>query len=363
MFVETAPVEVSVAPLEESATREKQLASTARELSATLRRLKEECRREVRATIPADKLDAYTKIRERAKLRHTEVTNVQRHTTESVSVTARMREQIVRETKDALTQLGVDGRKIEQIRRKYGAQAQSAMEEAFGAREEAPYAEAGLPAASAALAGFQRFVPPYPNAGGFHRWDGSRGRRWAAHSADALSGVITCASSIGLNGAADSDYNFTIAHGEMLFTYVMPTTGLIEVQMTLQNARTVYGGTLWDELGWSDARVLQSGRAFLNAGTTSTTAFATLFSIQKGRNDEGAWFDQLPGGDTRVVRLFSVDVFLAGQSVNCEAGVQDTNSFWVDDMSCNTYLDSRWFVQEILVRSTGSLRNGRSAMA
>lgn len=357
MFTETVPVDVSLAALEQSADREKQLASARRELYAKLSGLKEECQREIRAAIPADKLEAYTRLKERAKLRFTEVTNVQRHTTESLNLTAQMRKQILRETKDALAQLGLNG-KIEQIQKKYSDQAQLLMDEASDAREEAPYAEMGPSPASEDLRGFTTIVPPYSGEFG-NRVTWGPGSHRAEHWESGATGFVSCSTSRSLNHSGDNDTSNALATSEVHFWFDMPVTGLVEVNVHLQAGLARYGGDLWDEWGFSDANVSQRSRAYLRVITPNpphppeNNRYATLLDYRRGRKEEGVWHGLIAGeGAVISVSMFSERPRSPGW-VQCAVGIEDQNWAWLDTMSSSTFIDSRWFVKQINVRSTG----------
>lgn len=355
MLEDRVPDDVSFAALEESAAREKQLASSGRELAATLGRLREERRSEIRAAIPVDKVEAYTKLQERARSRFTEVTNARRHTTESLNHTAQMRKQILRETKDALAQLGVDGRKIEQIQKKYSAQARSLVEDAFGTREEAPYVEAGPSPTSADLSGFQRIVPPYSDQWGYQYVSGTAGRPDAHHAEYRPTAEIYTRTMTSIVYASNSDINIAYALSEMRFLYRMPSAGQIDVLPTMYAVFSGYDGRLEDEWGFSDADVQQYTRIYLRVVLPSggSESQATLLDLRKGRNDEGEWSGTVARDEYRYPRLLLPNTYPAGQTVMCAIGIYDLSTFWVDDMTCSTRTWNRWLVKEIFVRSTG----------
>lgn len=358
MIVDNVPDEVLTAASDDAATRDKQFASTHTELSASLRRLKEECRREIRSALGADMYGRYDKIREEARLRFAELAGETRHTTESLQRTSERRRVISKDAKQALGQLGIDMQKIEQIRKRYTAEARSAVEEAFMAREVAPYVElspAEDPSRNANQWGSRS--APYQGMWGNSFSDGTRGDRWANHSEDHLSGEINCESALSIYGADDGDYSYANALSEMQFSFQMPAAGLVEVVATFQAIDTPYSGCLWDELGYSDANIQQLSRPYLVTPSFPSPVYryGTFLDYRRGEHEEGCWSSTISApASLRWAHLYSLKSYAAGQWIYCGVGVHDYNFIGVNDMSCHTYMRSRWLLTHVSVRSTGT---------
>lgn len=290
------------------------------------------------------------------KLRFADLANETRHTTESLKLTSQMRRRILTEVKQTVSQLGIDTRKMEQIQKRYIAEARSAVEGALVAREEAPYVEVS-PAESPSRSHnpWEWRSAPYAGQWGTGWSSGTRGARWVSHSESRLTGAINCWSSMSIYGADDSDYTYTNAFSELQFWFAMPAAGLVEVWLYLQAIDTPYGGCLDDEWGFSDADIQERSRPYLwILSPYGGTRYATLLDYRRGE-DEGCWGAPIAaGGNYRYAHLFSLDSYGAGQWVLCGVGIHDYNYFWVNDMSCNTYMTSRWFLRDVAVRSTGA---------
>jgi len=355
-MVENIPHERLLAAIDDRATREKQIASTNAELSATLRRLKEECQRDIRAAIGADKLERYDKAHERMKLRFADLASATRHTTEGLRFASQMRQQYLTEAKQIVNQFGIDTKKIERIQKKYSAEAQSAVERAFMADEEAPYVEVSPANAPTRIHNpWKWFSPPFFSGFGVSFGSGTRGTRSVSHFENAQTGEINCLSDTNIVGADDSDTNQTMAYSELDFWFTMPKAGLVEVWIYLQAIDTPYGGGLNDEWGFSGAIVQQRSRPYLTImAPFGSVRFGTMLDYVRGEQ-EGFWGSTLASpGDNRYVHLFSLDSYAAGDQLLCGVGIQDYNYVWVNDMSCFTHMTTRWFVQDVAVRSTGA---------
>ena len=353
---ENIPNEVVLASVDDAAKREKDIVSTHVELCETLQRLKDECKKEIRSAIGKEKLETYEKAHERAKQRYADVASSMQHTTESLKLVSQMRRQILAESKQLIGRLGIDPMKIKKIQKKYIAEARSAVERALQAREEAPYvdispADAPTPSHNP----WEWRSPPYVGQWGTQWSYGTRGWRWVSHSENRLTGAINCWSSMSIYGADDSDYTYTKAYSELQFWFNMPAAGMVEVWLYLQAVDTPYGGCLSDEWGWSDAYIQQSSRPYLWVLYPYGSArYSTLLNYQRGEY-EGCWAGTIAdAGHYRYAHLFSLNTYAAEQWVKCGVGIYDYNYFWVNDMSCNTYMTNRWFLKNVAVRSTGA---------
>ncbi len=354
--LEMAPKEALLAAADDAASREKQVISDGVQLSETLGRMKDECRKEIRAVIGADKLEGYEKFHERAKQRLADLPGLTRHTTESLRLGSQLRRQVLMEAKQFVNRLGIDTRKIEEVQKKYIAEARSAVERAMRAREEAPYVEiTPADAPTPSHNPWEWKSPPYVGQWGTQWYYGTRGTRWASHFESRITGEINCWSGMNISGADDSDTTYTNGYSEVQFWFRMPAAGLVEVWVYLQAIDTPYGGCLEDEWGFSDADIQQRSRPYLwILSPFGSPRYNTLLDYRRGE-DEGCWSGSITGaGNFRYAHLFSLDSYAAGQWVLCGVGVHDYNYFWVNDMSCHTNMTSRWFVKNVAVRSTGA---------
>jgi hypothetical protein len=228
------------------------------------------------------------------------------------------------------------------------------------AREVAPYVElspAELPSHSSNQ--WEARSAPYEGQWGISHSGGTRGDRWERHSENRLSGEINCESGLSIYGADDGDYSYAIALSEMEFRFQMPAAGLVEVVATFQAIDTPYSGCLEDELGYSDANIQQLSRPYLAmpslSGEDRDYRFGTFLDYRRGEHEEGCWSDTIaPTANLRWAHLYSLRSYAAGVWVSCSVGIHDYNFIGVNDMSCHTYMRSRWLLKYVSVRSTGA---------
>ncbi len=353
---EDIPNEIVLAAIDDEAKREKEIASTHVELCETLQRLRDECKKEIRSAIGTEKLETYEKIHEKAKQRFADITSSMQHTTESLKLASQMRRQTLNEAKQSIGRLGIEAKKIKKIQKKYVDEAETVVERALQGREEAPYVD--MSPAEAPTPSHNPWAwrsPPYSSQWGTAWSYGTRGWRCVSHYENRLTGAINCWSCMDIHGADDSDYTYTNAYSELRFWFKMPAAGMVEVWLYLQSVNTPYGGCLSDEWGWSDAYIQQRSRPYLwIICPYSGRRFCTLLNYRRGEY-EGCWAGTIAAaGYYRYAHLFSLDTYAAGQWVFCGVGIHDYNYFWVNDMSCNTHMTSRWFLRYVAVRSTGA---------
>lgn len=356
MTNESVPNESLLEAVDDVATREKYVTSTNIELSSNLRGVKDECQKEIRMAIGSEKLEAYEKAHGSVKQRFFDLSTMTLHTTESLNFASRTQKQILRDAKQTIQELDIDAMKIEKIQKKYLAEAEAKVEEALMGNVEAPYVElSSAEAPSPSHNPWEWRSAPYNNDWGTQWSAGSRGTRWVSHIENRLTGEINCWSSMSIVGADDSDYTYTNAYSELQFWFRMPAAGLVEVWLYLQAIHTPYGGCLSDEWGFSDANIRERSRPYLwILSPYGSPRYGTLLDYQRGEND-GCWSGNIAwGGNYRYAHLFSLDSYTGGQWVLCGVGIHDYNYFWVNDMSCNTHMTSRWFLSSVAVRSTGA---------
>jgi hypothetical protein len=261
------------------------------------------------------------------------------------------------EARQYVSQLGIDVKKVEEIQRRYAAEASSEVARAIHATEEAPYVDidpAAVP--TPAHNPWEWRKPPYEAQGGSQWSNGTRGTRTVSHTENRVTGQLTSYSTMRISGADDSDNSNTTAYSEFRFWFRMPAAGLIEVWLYMQSIECSYSGWLGEEWGVSDASIQQHLRPYLwilnPAG--SYPKFSSLLNYLRG-DDPGSWSAIIaPTGAFRYAHLFSPAVYAAGQWVLCGVGIRNDNYFWVNDMSCEDWISSDWFFQQVAVRSTGA---------
>lgn len=376
MTIHEVPADVSFAALDDAAMRVKQIASVNVKLSSSLRRLRDECRKEIRSAIGADRLENYDQLHETIKRRFVGIVNATRPTTESLNTASRARREILTEVKQTVSQLGIDTTRIGEIQEGYIAEAQSAVEETLRAREAAPYVEVSSDEAPSLSSNpWEWRSAPYIGQWGYEWDDGSVGgpgtdgfnliwqppappwypfERLHSHSEDRLTGGLSCMSRMSLYGS-DGEFGYTDVYSELQFWFKMPAAGLVEVWLYLQAIDTPWGGWLADEWGFSDANIEQISRPYLwIIAPLDKPRYGTLLDYRRGE-DEGQWGTVIAGGGQyRYAHLFSLDAYSAGQWVLCGVGLHDFNYFWVDDMSLEMSATNRWFLKNVAVRSTGA---------
>jgi len=263
-FVEEAPKENRLAAVDDLAARDKAIITTNAELSETLGRLKDECRREIRSIIGPEKLAVYEKFHEKKMLRLEDLASASEHTTEAMNLEAKARRRLLTEAQKFLRSSDVDARRIEDIQKKYVAEAQSSVERALRGLEEAPYVDTtDAEAPSPSHNPWAWRSPPHSSQWGTQWSYGTGGWRSVSHFESRITGEVDCWSAQAISGADDSDVSYTTAFSELQFWFQMPAAGLVEVWLFLQAIDTPYGGCLQDEWGFSDAGIQERSRPYL----------------------------------------------------------------------------------------------------
>lgn len=350
------PLEIRLAAANDSIERQRGILAIEKELSTTLNRLRNESLREIHSLIGAEKLERYNAFQSRRRQRIADTSTLLKHVSTSETLKQEVRKRSLAEAREFVAGLDIDLANLKRIQKQYAAQAQLAIEQAMQSEKEAPYVDiSSAEVPKLTNNPWRWYYPTYAGAWGTTGWDGSGGSRSVSHAENAATGEIGSWSSMGLHDADDSDYSYTNALSEIWIWFQMPAAGLVEAWVYLQATNTPYGGCLSDEWGFSDASIQQLTRPYLEViNPAGGRRYGTLLDYRRGE-DEGCWASFIAtGGDYRYAHLYSMESYAAGQWVLMAIGVHDYNYFWVNDMSCDSYLTSRWFVRQIAVRSTGA---------
>lgn len=350
--------EVLFAAIEASLGREKALLASERKISSALRQLHGQYKSELQTMLGAE-AQKYSVFQNRKRERAIDIQALYTVTPEGEMLKQTLQRQISSEARELLDGLAIDPAAVEKLQRDYMNRAVVVLEEELRTKETTPYilvSPSALP--KFASSPWRWYRPPYANKYGWRYWDGSGGSRWVTTGENHVTGVVSIDSSMRLHGADDSDYSYTNALSEIWVNYRIPATGLIEGWAELEAIDNRFSGCLDDEWGFSDASIQQQSRIYMQVASPNWGGYryGTLTDYRRGES-EGCWSGRIcgtPAGQIKWVQLFSMDSYPAGRDVTVAIGLHDYNYFWVNDMSCDASMTNRWFIKQVVLRSTGT---------
>lgn len=359
------PYEALLVAADAKAAWQRDLARSQLKLSQMCLEAKEKCEKEVRASIGAgERVKAYEKIRATKKQRLRDLARTTRHNPEGLKIASQKRQQILTEADQAVGRLGIDTRKIKEIRRRYIGDV-SSFEIVPGLRfgQEGPFVPLDLDVKPSPLdrPGGSTWVdesPPYDDQWGDAEKSCSRGNIEAFDLEDNLHGRLKNEITIHVSDTDDFDFALVNVHSEFQFWHLMSATGPIEILAILDPpvSCTNYSGYLLDEWGFSDASVWESSAVYFTTyanGTadrppqTCSPDWNYIFNITAPA--EGNW-----GGikdQMLFANLFSKDSYQSGQYVLCGLGFWDHVYMLLNDMTCWTNVTSQWRIPHIFART------------
>jgi hypothetical protein len=355
--------DVRFAAYESSRKRDKFTLAQTKELSNVLHQIRGNYKKEVR-DILGSKFDEYIKERQKIRDRAICIRPLLIATPEGEKIRKEFQRISSSETRKLVKNLGSDFNNVKNIQKKYRAQGTEAVEKATSLKDAAPYVEVHPPDLESATDNPWTYrTPPYDGSSGYELKDyyGFEGRSdelAVSHFESALTAEIGCKSFIGIDYAYSEEDSFcrTNAGSDIWISFLMPTTGLVEVFVDLQSIETIYHGEIWDGFGFSDIDMYQKSSIYLEdvqpEGQTPERRYETLLDYR--RDDEGSWSrDVAWPGDYLYPHLFSMHSYAAGQLVTLKIGVEDEHYVLMNDMSNISYLTNRWFVSKVALRSSG----------
>jgi len=353
---EEIPIENQFTAADNFIERQKSIFARNKELSTTLNQLQEDCLRDIHSLIGPKKLERYSAFHGEIMGRMVELPELFTLAEERDKLEQEYRGRLLAKAREFVGSLDIDISKVKSIQKEYIARAQSAIEKVLELEEEAPYVHIS-PAEVPKLTSnpWTWKYPPYNGDWGTAWSSGSRGRRWVGHAENRLTGEIHCWNRMYIYGADDSDYSRTDALSEIWVWFRMPAAGMVEAWIYLQDIDTPYSGCLEDEWGWSDASIRQQSSAYLEVfNPPGARRYGSLLNYTLGECD-CCWARNITDpGKFRYAHLYSKESYAAGQWGLMAIGIHDHNYFWVNDMSCDTRMTSRWFVHHLALRSTGA---------
>lgn len=172
-------------------------------------------------------------------------------------------------------------------------------------------------------------------------------------------GMAGVRSAITTYDASDIDigiYDITTSVG---FWYKTPAVGLIEVWIKAQCANARHWCWLDDEWGVSDSTVRQKNYLTLRVWDDSAATWGGFSRVlmshffEEGQTD-GTWNIQwLTNGGTYWGHLFSDLSYPKNKWVWISAGTRNWNYVYTNDVEVESSFDTRWFIAQVLVDSTG----------
>jgi hypothetical protein len=226
--------------------------------------------------------------------------------------------------------------------------------------EEPPHELAGAQILAAgaepAAAAFSSIGPPYPGWAWNNYWY-TDGFSWTGSLVlDSAAGLAGSVNNLRDSSASDFDYGWGEYNSSVGFWYRMPTAGLVEVWVKGQCAAAHHHLSLYDEWGWSDSWVYQYDYLTLKTSGASTSSLITqqMSWFYEDGYTSGYWDRHyLTAGGVYWAHLYSDVSYPAGTWVYVQVGNRTTNSAFANDVSVYSTADFRWFLPQVMVRSTG----------
>ncbi len=348
------PTDVRQSFQEELILRQRRLFKNAAELSTHMSQLHDEYRDEINYLVGQTNLEKHGTQYKELLTRFAAIQGKFPRTPKGEKEEEEYKKQLRSDKHNLYHAIGFDTRRAIVIRKKYLKKARETLDRALEPDAEIP-AGASTEEPKPTSNPWTWVFPPYSNG-----WTsivesaGSRGSRQRTVTTSPTTGELRLWSRQDLFGADDSDWSTVDIMGEVGFWFRMPAAGLVEVWIRYQDINTDYTGQLWDESGCSDADLQQLSRGYLWT-SGSTERYSTVVDYRRGES-EGSWAVGGPTTPGQILsrQFFSNRSYAANEWVYVAAGVRDFNHFWVDDMSCRSTMLSNWFVNHVVVRSTGA---------
>ncbi len=329
----------------------------AQSLAGTVERLSTEYQRELHSIVGDENLEAYHDLRRRLRERVGEIASKAEPTVVGEAEIQEARLQAAEESRAFLQEIGFDMPRASELRGEFHTRFHHLIAETLGRPEEPNYLVPPEMVPEDIHNPWVWYAPPYPGWR-WIRWTYDSGRPWTPdywNYLDHKAGQLGTYTHIHVSNASDSDYAYVRFRTGMRFWYWMPVAGMAEVWMRLQCINTPYSGYLKDEWGWSDSVCDQESRAYVQAIYPGPGAprMSTILDYRRTGTDASWANHREPAGQYRWAHIFSSGAYPGGSWVLLEAGTEDFNFFWSNDVSIHSAMTMRWFLKNIVVRSTG----------
>jgi hypothetical protein len=346
-----------------SIARDKSILARNKELSNALHRIHENYMKEMK-NILGSKFNEYKSLRQKIRDRALSIRPLLIATPEGEKVRKEFQRISSSETRKFINSLGMGSENVKAIQKKYRAEATAAVEKTMNLADPGTYVDVHSPDLENVTDNPWTYrSPPYDGSSGYELkdYDGFGGHSdelAVSHFESASTAEIGCKSFIGISYAysEEDSYCHTTAGSDIWISFLMPTTGLVEVYVDLQSIETTYHGSIYDGFGFSDIDLYQKSRVYLEEvrpeGQTPERRYEGLLDYR--RDDEGSWSGDVAWpGNYLYPHLFSMHPYAAGQLVTLKIGIEDEQYVDMNDMSSYSFLTNRWFVSRVAVRSSG----------
>lgn len=361
---ERVPLRVRRKVLEQMKASELDDTKRASRQALALDRIVRAARKEMRSAIGARKFaqyrDAIGQRREKLRLELENARDAGMSADQLTKLGARRR----RETNSIVKRLGINTKQLEDIARQAHRKADAVFEK--------PRGRGGRPGRLVLPDDVPRDIiemktnpwtivsPPYAgwwslnnayNSGGFSLSD-----TLFTNKDTGMAGVRTRITDYDIDFVQFGYYDFTTSVG---FWYKTPKSGLIEVWIKGQCAKARHSCWLLDEFGFSNSAVHQVISFTLRVWDENSSSWGGPSDVllshwyEKGYTD-GSWSIQwLTSGGTYWGHLFSDLSYSPNKWVWISVGTNNWNRVSVTDVEVDSTLDTRWFIEQVFVESTG----------
>jgi hypothetical protein len=326
-------------------------------LAKTVQGLSAEYQEKLRAIIGPENLERYSEFRVPLRQQVRDLILKASPTVVGEREIQEARRQAAEESREFLKEIGFNMPRASQLRGEYHTRIQKVLSEAIGRPEEPNYLVLPEMVPKDVHNPWVSYQPPYPGWAWSYWWNKSDEPSYPsfARYLNSASGQLGTYTRTHVSGADNSDWSNVRYRTAMRFWYYLPVAGMAEVWMNMQCIDTPYSGWLSDEWGWSDSACDQESHAYLRVIVPGygTSRKSTILDYRRTGTDAN-WSGHVTwAGNHRWAHIFSADAYAGGTWLLLEAGTEEWNHFWSNDVSIYSAMTMRWFLSRVYVRSTG----------
>jgi hypothetical protein len=362
MDKQNLPRDIQFASYESSIERDKMVLAANKELLHKLDEVSENCRKELRAIL-GTKYDEYRSLRQKIRERALELHHLVKPTPEGEKIKREFDRTASAEMQKFISNLGKDFVTAKNVQKKFKTLADELVDKVLNT-SSSPYVDVDAPALDDTQGPWTYRRPPYYDSSGLLARI-RHGTLWYAnesHYENATTGEIGSRALMQLRHEEEGSICSSYVRSDISVLYQLPVTGLVEVYAYLQCIDSFYNTFIMDEFGFSELRLYQRSRAYLEEayplsnGQPNLRRYATLLEINRNENDDDEYTSgemAMPGGYL-YPHLLSIHPYATGELVIMKVGVESYQYVKVNDYTCQGILNSKWFVSQVALRSTGN---------
>jgi hypothetical protein len=362
MDKQNLPRDIQFASLESSVERDKMILAANKELLYKLDEISENCRKELRAIL-GTKYDEYRSLHRKIRERALELRHLFKPTPEGEKTKREFDRTAFDEKQKFISSLGKDFVTAKNAQKKFKTLADELVDKILNT-SPSPYVDVDGPVLDDTESPWTYRRPPYYDSSGLlaRIRQGTIQYAEESHYENAMTGEIGSRALMNLYKEEEGSVCMSYVRSDISVLYQLPVTGLVEVYAYLQCIDSFYNTYIFDEIGFSELTLHQRSRAYLEEayplsnGQPNERRYATLLEIDRDDDDDDEYTSgemAVPGGYL-YPHLLSIHPYATGELVIMKAGVENYQYVKVNDYTCQGILNSKWFVSQVALRSTGN---------